>query len=459
MHFMPIVLAFLVGLLSCGGQHPTAASEQVASNRQGIVNGCESAAEDFPATVALLERVGQTTLDARFRTECLVECLSQLVEEEGDISPSVADECRQACAQDMRPATHEGGGFVCTGTVVSPNVVVTAAHCVESNGSRGDVELYVSSELNVRDFGGTGQEPPNFDILGRGQHRAWRVDSVVAHERYVEAEALPPEGGGLSNDFDIALLFLESDIDFSQAQSVRCSPLIPSRHAAQIAENVLVAIAGYGDAVTTPESVDALGGLRRHALTFIEELHHAQIQVGGWVPDTHDGGTCFGDSGGPTYLCLGGKTTLVAVTSRDYGDEYARCSLGGAHTRVDYFLDWIGRQIADHPGASPVCPDEFADRCHGWDIERQRRDCSAHGASSSGERTGGDASDSGQSNDGGQTNQYHQTRADSGCDCATARGGEAPVPHWVLSLVLLLLCWRVMAWRPRRRGGAEGRSN
>jgi secreted trypsin-like serine protease len=53
-------------------------------------------------------------------------------------------------------------------------------------------------------------------------------------------------------------------------------------------------------------------------------------------PSTGDGGTCFGDSGGPNFLTVNGQQTLVAITIT--GDSVCRS------TNVDYRLDIASAQ-------------------------------------------------------------------------------------------------------------------
>ena len=50
-------------------------------------------------------------------------------------------------------------------------------------------------------------------------------------------------------------------------------------------------------------------------------------------PSTGNGGTCFGDSGGPNFLNVDGVRTLVAITIT--GDSVCRS------TNVDYRLDTV----------------------------------------------------------------------------------------------------------------------
>ncbi len=62
---------------------------------------------------------------------------------------------------------------------------------------------------------------------------------------------------------------------------------------------------------------------------------------------TGDGGTCFGDSGGPAFWTEDGDEILVGITS--WGD--AQCVASGLNYRVDISdtLSFIDAVVADLP--------------------------------------------------------------------------------------------------------------
>jgi hypothetical protein len=69
---------------------------------------------------------------------------------------------------------------------------------------------------------------------------------------------------------------------------------------------------------------------RMFAFSSFDSLNGGYIRLS-QNPSTGDGGTCFGDSGGPNFLNVNGVRTLVAITIT--GDAVCRS------TNVDYRLD------------------------------------------------------------------------------------------------------------------------
>src|SRR5258705_4507198 len=74
---------------------------------------------------------------------------------------------------------------------------------------------------------------------------------------------------------------------------------------------------------------------RMYAFSSFNALNNGYIRLS-QNPAKGDGGTCFGDSGGPDFLSVNGERILVAITIT--GDSVCRA------TNVDYRLDTISAQ-------------------------------------------------------------------------------------------------------------------
>jgi hypothetical protein len=227
--------------------------------------------------------------------------------------------------------------LVCSSTLIAPDVVLLAAHCVDDTlltlgyGTVEDKVLGWTRQSDLTDWDGRHYEP------------AWPVDSVlvratVAHEDY---DIFDFEMGLYENN-DIALLFLD------EALTTPIAYLPSAKEAVQIEEGLTVEIVGWGQQEQAdgwnppPEGTYAV---KQMGSSFIARLAAYEMQIGLEEGDVRK---CHGDSGGPTFLHVETTTDdsmrLIGVTSHTY--DASDCErTGGVDTRVDYYLDWIDAQM------------------------------------------------------------------------------------------------------------------
>lgn len=243
-------------------------------------------------------------------------------------------------------ATIEASGFgtipihtvICTGTLIAPDVVLTASHCLDSSGLTfgfGEVteeQYYVSFE-------------PDLINLAEQENAAFPEDTIeaagwIAHPDF----SLESEGGalGLGDSSDIGLIFL------SEIPEVQPEIVITEEEAVQITTNAEVFIAGWGQQTKTdgrfeqppPNTV----GRKICATSFINEVGDHEFQVGGNESTSRK---CHGDSGGPTYITVETSHTekqrVIGITSHAYDES--DCAKGGVDIRIDGYLDWIEEQM------------------------------------------------------------------------------------------------------------------
>jgi secreted trypsin-like serine protease len=188
----------------------------------------------------------------------------------------------------------DGTWLYCSGTLIAPTVFLTAAHCGE-DGERVHVTFDTAYEEGDRVYAGTFQADPLYNQRQSDTHDI----AVVVLDRAVRgiAPAQLPEADSLSA--------LPADQTFTSV--------------------------GYGayEVTNGPGGHDYLyDDVRNHATGTLNAINPTWLRIS-MNPATGDGGTCYGDSGGPNFL--GTTSTIAAITIT--GDAVCRA------TNVDYRLD------------------------------------------------------------------------------------------------------------------------
>jgi len=219
------------------------------------------------------------------------------------------------------------GGWVyyCSGTLIAPTIVLTAAHCAEGWAPE---QYLVHFGFDQSDF-----EDRN-------------VSEIIYHPNWD-----PDEFATVG--FDIALLRLS----LPAPAGIAPIPYLPQSMAITRADlGMPLEFAGFGKDengqmgrklhITLPlwEVCTTAGGCTASngAHLAFNTICHSRAD---------GGGTCSGDSGGPAFVSIDGEEYVAGITS--YGDS--DCNSFGCSTKVDVYEEWINDFIGSFSVNGQVC--------------------------------------------------------------------------------------------------------
>lgn len=214
----------------------------------------------------------------------------------------------------------------CTATLVSPGVLVTAAHCVCQEARNGKVDkgrCHMTREKldagKVTAAFGSVYSQPLFPPI------------EVKDAQYPEDP--PKVFDPVSLSHDVAVLYLKSRVNFAGVSPSALHAGTPSWQQIKAQGKKLIFV-GFGYNMLNNEKVGI--GIKREAAWAISGYDDHAISFS--TPGTS---TCSGDSGGPAFLEHNNALILVAVTS---GGDKVACTYG-FDMRVDAYLDWLQPRI------------------------------------------------------------------------------------------------------------------
>jgi hypothetical protein len=212
---------------------------------------------------------------------------------------------------------------VCSGTLIHPQVFLTAGHCTEGWEGTGVETFWV-----------------NFDQDALNEPTLLDVAAVITHPDYWWGPSSNPHDVGALilvdpvTDIDPVKLPDEGFLDGLREQGL----LNQGKHKAKFT------LVGYGGTLDWPPPVIHYPDQRRQSESEFRALLKAWLRMS-QNQATDDGGTCYGDSGGPAFWepdGADGTEVLVGITS--WGD--AQCVASAFNYRVDIpdtldFIDYV----------------------------------------------------------------------------------------------------------------------
>jgi secreted trypsin-like serine protease len=213
------------------------------------------------------------------------------------------------------------GGSFCSGTLIAERWVLTAAHCMDEVGG---IDLVQNPQV-VHFYVGTNANPGTNGWPSTGT--LYQADAVFVHGSY----------NSQNQENDIALVRLAAPLT-----SVTPIPINTSSMNGWAGQQVTYVGFGVNDGIN-----ETGGGIKRRGQNPISLVWPSAYQSNA----TSGVGVCFGDSGGPGLMSVGGVLKVVGVNSGVSSSSNPDPCLGyGVHTRVDAYA---GNFLSTTMGIAP----------------------------------------------------------------------------------------------------------
>ena len=203
----------------------------------------------------------------------------------------------------------------CTGTLIAPDLVVTAAHCVY--GKQTFPQIYFGENMS--------DQTPSEALL--------QVEGVVVNPEFTKYFAQ-------GRNFDVALIKLK----FSAPAGTVPVAILADANLMKVGEQIL--LSGYG--IVNDQTNQRAKGLNQVYVPIAKLTENFVV-----TDQTQLKGACRGDSGGPAFLETADGLVVVGATRGPHGDA-VDCQSYGEYTDLSKHIDFIKSAATELKAQQPV---------------------------------------------------------------------------------------------------------